>query len=1434
MLCLCDKKQGGFMENKFFSKSKKRFCAFLTAFSLLSSFAFVADAAVVSLDDIASLETGEYAILNVAEGKTIKSVGGALKNALVDGVVDGSINQSANPQNVLEDNDYIILDLGKPYELAAIGIISGNGAGSHWTFSGVDFYGTDDPSTGLSGAVKLWEMPNNPGRTNPAGEVSGTYRYVIASKNNQFAGHKALWRELYVYAKVQDEFGEWSVSDANGIVNMSIPFLDVLEPNTFELILTTYDENGFMKQNAPSVAEGAYMGAVFVPQDEASAQAVIVEGEEWEVVSPVGYWNRSYAKANGSADNFDAAVSLIPGEDNAVISGKSVEETDVITVKAIKSDMADSEAAFAAGGTVCWFGSTASGNGYEIKIPFSEEGQYHIRVTRYTKDKTVEHKYYPFKIIDPTLREANISGFMNSDGTNLKALADEAIDELGILSADILIDYAILEDGTFGQTYLDVKALMEVQNADMNAVIKILNTATVVSYLKSGDNSLMAEYSDLITENEAVKRYVESELGFSFSANVIAETLDGTQGVTNINTSGLLSFSFTEAMNKATLTSDTVVLKKDGQKVNYTPYKADENSFVIDMASLSSGSNYTVEFTACCKTLDGGLKMAESKIFSYGTGKILNMPHREGNIIKNVLLGRDFVAQNGRKISGWTNGVLDTVVGGLSDTTFVAVSPLLAVDGTYAVVDLGRCYDLTGIKTVSTTTNWNYFGAKFYAGNDAKAGIAGSDELMEIAQADVAAGKLTFEKEFSGSYRYIYMQKTNDQQQMQEVEAYAYVDTYFGQWNVPTLQAGAANYTFSIPIEEYSDAKSYYMIINAYDENGMTVVSNTAEVTESNGVLSSNLSVSASEAQEVSGINAMLVYDLTTMKQVVDAAVVGAKVSYETEDVSGVSITNDDNGAYIKIGPSDVIKNTDNVSVTVVTNTEVGKSAKEVFEGMTATELNNSLVFNTSVSASEKASYTLDTLPEGKYYVMVSANDIEGNTTEYYYKFVFLSTAAKNTLISGVFSSDATALETIVENAVFTDETIIADGLADANALSDPDYYQIAVYTRDMLYTAEEAAGITNVDEVIKVLDAAALINAFYNNDNAKAAEILKSKGTLLAGHMDTAVRAEYVNNVFSQLKSRINNQQSFEDVLKWSGMLSHMYDTDAKKAEALTKYASELGIDVSYASANNVSLQRAASFINTTSMSNLYGKTNFNAAYQAAVLAAKANDELSGSRPVTNNGNSGGGNSFFVPSKGTSSDNGAAAVAPVAKPQTIFSDMSAYGWATDAVNTLVKNRIIDGYPDGSFNPEGCVTRAQFIKMLVVATNAEIKEKREMNFDDVPANSWYYPYIKIAYANMLCQGVSKTSFNPDGYITRQDMAVLIYNFMKHIGMSTAGESKEFSDSGSISAYAYDAVSHASAAGVINGRDDGSFAPLENARRVDAAVMISKIMAKEGK
>ena len=99
------------------------------------------------------------------------------------------------------------------------------------------------------------------------------------------------------------------------------------------------------------------------------------------------------------------------------------------------------------------------------------------------------------------------------------------------------------------------------------------------------------------------------------------------------------------------------------------------------------------------------------------------------------------------------------------------------------------------------------------------------------------------------------------------------------------------------------------------------------------------------------------------------------------------------------------------------------------------------------------------------------------------------------------------------------------------------------------------------------------------------------------------------------------------------------------------------------------------------------------------------------------------------------------------------FTDINETHWAFESVEKLTADGTINGYSDGSFKPDGTVTRAEFVKML-----GKSSEMRDSDFADVDKNHWAYDYVM--YSGL--EGDDENKFNPDVAILRSDVANLLY------------------------------------------------------------------------
>ena len=180
----------------------------------------------------------------------------------------------------------------------------------------------------------------------------------------------------------------------------------------------------------------------------------------------------------------------------------------------------------------------------------------------------------------------------------------------------------------------------------------------------------------------------------------------------------------------------------------------------------------------------------------------------------------------------------------------------------------------------------------------------------------------------------------------------------------------------------------------------------------------------------------------------------------------------------------------------------------------------------------------------------------------------------------------------------------------------------------------------------------------------------------------------------------------------------------------------------------------------------------------------------------------------------------------PVVTP--MFTDLETVPWAVSAINTLATAGIVNGVNESNtlYEPLFNVTRAQFTKMICITFDIPEAAPESSRFTDVPWYSWYIGWVEAAANAGIVQGVSDTEFDPESNITREQMATMLYRAILAKGASLDGDaSVVFTDASKISDYAVTPVNALVKAGVVQGRDDGSFGPQDLANRAEAACII---------
>lgn len=167
----------------------------------------------------------------------------------------------------------------------------------------------------------------------------------------------------------------------------------------------------------------------------------------------------------------------------------------------------------------------------------------------------------------------------------------------------------------------------------------------------------------------------------------------------------------------------------------------------------------------------------------------------------------------------------------------------------------------------------------------------------------------------------------------------------------------------------------------------------------------------------------------------------------------------------------------------------------------------------------------------------------------------------------------------------------------------------------------------------------------------------------------------------------------------------------------------------------------------------------------------------------------------------------------PVIADAARFSDVSNH-WALQYINWAADNGSVNGYPDGTFKPEGNMTRAEFVKILNRFACA--KEKADIRFDDVNTSDWYYDEVRIAVRHGYV--TNGGSFRGNDAITRDDVMRMLAYVYKLTGDTTLVD--KFTDGKDV--ISKSAVSALVNKGVVNGYPDGTIRPLRSIKRAEIA------------
>ena len=185
--------------------------------------------------------------------------------------------------------------------------------------------------------------------------------------------------------------------------------------------------------------------------------------------------------------------------------------------------------------------------------------------------------------------------------------------------------------------------------------------------------------------------------------------------------------------------------------------------------------------------------------------------------------------------------------------------------------------------------------------------------------------------------------------------------------------------------------------------------------------------------------------------------------------------------------------------------------------------------------------------------------------------------------------------------------------------------------------------------------------------------------------------------------------------------------------------------------------------------------------------------------------------------------------------PSFRFRDVPApSNWAHEGIDYCVRHGLMSGFDATTFSPDTVSTRAQIVMILYnLSGDTTDYSKYYVPFTDVRPGTWYYNAVAWGYDKDIVAGMSTTTFAPDGLITREQMAVLLYGYTEKYAPAYLGGAASlngFPDAASVSNWAYAAMSWAVGNGLISGiASNGAdyLAPSGGATRAQIAAIMMR-------
>ncbi|MBO8173574.1 MAG: S-layer homology domain-containing protein [Bacillaceae bacterium] len=197
---------------------------------------------------------------------------------------------------------------------------------------------------------------------------------------------------------------------------------------------------------------------------------------------------------------------------------------------------------------------------------------------------------------------------------------------------------------------------------------------------------------------------------------------------------------------------------------------------------------------------------------------------------------------------------------------------------------------------------------------------------------------------------------------------------------------------------------------------------------------------------------------------------------------------------------------------------------------------------------------------------------------------------------------------------------------------------------------------------------------------------------------------------------------------------------------------------------------------------------------------------------------------------------NGNSTYTVVSRTKT-FHDIEGH-WAQDTIEKLASKMIVEGMTETEYRPQENLTRAQ-LATLVVRALGLVEVEGESPFTDVKQNDWFAGYVNAAVEAGLIEGYMDGTFQPDRLVTRQETAAIMVRAARYAGKDmTMNETEQeivltgYEDHEQVDAWARNEIATAIEKGLMSGYQ-GQIRPQAHSTRAESAAFIEKLMQAVG-